>query len=77
MQATVHTFDPATRSGAVVTDDGELLPFGGPTLDESPLRGLRVGQRLMIEVTGSGAQARVTRIGITSVGILPAKPSRP
>ena len=77
MQATVHSVDPATGGGVVVTDDGELLPFGGSTLDESPLRMVRPGQRLTVEVTGSGAGARVTRIGITRVGILPAKPSRP
>jgi 2-phospho-L-lactate guanylyltransferase len=77
MQATVHSFDPATRGGVVVTDDGELLPFGGPTVDESALRMLRPGQRLTVEITGSGAEARVTRIGITRVGVLPARPSRP
>jgi 2-phospho-L-lactate guanylyltransferase len=77
MQATVHRFDPATRSGVVVTDDGELLPFGGPTFDESPLRLVRPGQRLTVEVTGTGTEARVTRIALTTVGVVPSKPSRP
>jgi hypothetical protein len=77
VQATVHHFDPATRSGTVITDDGELLPFGGTAFDESPLRLLRPGQRLTVTVSGAGSQARVTTLALGSVGVVPAKPSQP
>lgn len=77
MQATVHQFDPATRGGSVVTDGGELLPFEAPAFDTSPLRWLRPGQRLTVTVEGTGTQARVTSLALGSVGVVPAKPSRP
>lgn len=77
MQATVHRFDPATRSGSLVTDDGELLPFDAAAFDDSPLRLLRPGQRLTVTVSGTGTQARATRLALESVGVVPAKPSRP
>lgn len=77
MQATVHSFDQATRSGSVVTDDGELLPFAGSALDSSPMRLLRPGQRLTVTVTGSGRDASVTGLALGTVGVVPDKPSRP
>jgi len=77
MQATVYSFDPATGSGSVVTDDGEVLPFGGKALDESPLRLVRPGQRLTVAVAGAGKETHVTGLALGAVGVVPAKPSRP
>jgi hypothetical protein len=77
MQATVFAFDPTTQDGTVVTDDGVLVPFTRQVLEDSPLRLLRPGQRLIITVTGADADARVTSMGLESVGVVPAKPSRP
>lgn len=77
MQATVHHFDPTTRDGTVVTDDGELLPFSDKTFDESPLCMLRPGQRLTVMVSGTGREAQVTALALGSVGVVPATPSRP
>jgi 2-phospho-L-lactate/phosphoenolpyruvate guanylyltransferase len=77
MQATVHAFDPTTRSGTLVTDDGVLLPLAPEAVEGSALRTLRQGQRLTVTVTGRGAQARVTAIALESVGHVPANPSRP
>jgi 2-phospho-L-lactate guanylyltransferase len=51
-QATVHAFDPATRSGSVLLDDGVELPFGSEAFDGSGLRLLRLGQRLAIRTDG-------------------------
>jgi 2-phospho-L-lactate guanylyltransferase len=56
MQATVASYDEATRSGTVVTDQGETLGFTGETLAEY-IRHLRPGQRVSLdmaddEVTG-------------------------
>ena len=50
MQASVHTFDPETRTGSVLRDDGVRLSFDASTFDDSGLRLLRVGQRLTVEV---------------------------
>jgi 2-phospho-L-lactate guanylyltransferase len=65
MQATVHTFDPSTLTGSVITDDGVLLPFDAAAFATGGLRLLRVGQRLTVEV----AEERVTALRI--VGIEP------
>jgi 2-phospho-L-lactate guanylyltransferase len=77
MQATVHSFDPNTRSGSVVTDSGVLVPLPGEVFDASALRTLRQGQRLTVTIAGRGAAAQVTSIAIESVGMVPAHPSRP
>jgi 2-phospho-L-lactate guanylyltransferase len=50
MQATVHRFDPETRSGSVLRDDGVELPFAAPAFEASGLLALRVGQRLTVDV---------------------------
>jgi hypothetical protein len=46
VQATVRSFDQATRSGTVFLDDGAVLPFGTAAFDAGPLRLLRSGQRV-------------------------------
>jgi hypothetical protein len=56
MQGTVSTFDPGTRSGTLLLDDGTQLVSG--------LRQLRLGQRLSIE-TGPGDE--VQRVGIPGI----------
>jgi len=53
MQATVASFDEATRSGTVVTDQGETLGFEGDTLAEY-IRHLRPGQRVHVDAGDSG-----------------------
>lgn len=50
MQATVYRFDPQTRSGAVLLDDGIELPFTGEALAGTRLRFLRSGQRVSVTV---------------------------
>ena len=49
MQATVRSFDPATRSGTVLLDDGTELPYDAPAFDAGGLRLLRLGQRVRID----------------------------
>ncbi len=51
VQATVRIFDPETRSGSVFLDDGTEIPFGSDAFDAGPLRLLRSGQRVNIQVT--------------------------
>ena len=50
MQATVSEFDPQTRRGAVVLDDGVRLAFEPDALAGSRLRLLRRGQRVTVTV---------------------------
>lgn len=75
MQATVHRFDPDTRSGEVIRDDGTVLTFAASVFADSGLRHLRVGQRLSLDIdldthpdTGGEASSRVTRIWIVGIG---------
>ena len=51
MQGTVSTFDPAARSGQLLTDEGMPMEFGADTLAEH-IRHLRVGQRVFVETDG-------------------------
>jgi 2-phospho-L-lactate guanylyltransferase len=60
MQGTVATYDPQTRSGTVLLDDGTELAFPREAFDASGLRLLRLGQRLRIETSESGQVTRVT-----------------
>jgi 2-phospho-L-lactate guanylyltransferase len=77
VQATVHRFDAATRSGTVVTDAGVLLPFDAQAFATSALRHVRTGQRLTVVVEGADANARVVAMSLGTVGRPPARPSRP
>jgi hypothetical protein len=77
MQATVHRFDPATRSGTVVTDDGLLVPFGAAAFAASRLRHVRTGQRLTVVVEGTGPDGEVVSMSLGTVGLPPAHVSRP
>lgn len=52
MQATAYTYDPETRSGQVLLDDGTPLPFDAPAFEAGGLRLLRPGQRVRIERDG-------------------------
>ncbi|EMF54064.1 MULTISPECIES: hypothetical protein [Streptomyces] len=62
MQATAYTYDPATRTGQVLLDDGTPVPFGAPAFDAGALRLLRPGQRVRIETEGEGETLRITLI---------------
>jgi hypothetical protein len=62
MQATVSKYDGETFSGAVLTDTGVELPFTVHAVSDTPVRHLRVGQRVRIETTGSGAATTVTKL---------------
>lgn len=51
MQGTVASFDETTRSGHVLTDQGEQLDYTAETLADH-IRHLRVGQRVFLEISG-------------------------
>ncbi|SCK34183.1 hypothetical protein [Streptomyces sp. WMMB 322] len=67
MQATSYTYDPVTRTGSVLLDDGTPLPFDAAAFDAGGLRLLRPGQRLRIEVEGSGDDRRVTFVTLQTL----------
>jgi 2-phospho-L-lactate/phosphoenolpyruvate guanylyltransferase len=60
VQATVRSFDPGTRSGDLLLDDGSALPFASAAFDASGLRLLRLGQRVRVETDESGRVLRLT-----------------
>ncbi|MET9427778.1 MULTISPECIES: hypothetical protein [unclassified Streptomyces] len=62
MQATAYTYDPESRSGSVLLDDGTPVPFAAPAFDAGGLRLLRPGQRVRIETEGEGESLRITLI---------------
>ena len=67
MQATVSRYDSESFSGAVLTDTGIELPFSVHAIAETPVRLLRVGQRVRIETTGSGAALAITKVEFATV----------
>ncbi|MER5786222.1 hypothetical protein ABT104_31580 [Streptomyces mobaraensis] len=71
MQATAYTYDPETRCGSVLLDDGTPVPFDAEAFDAGGLRLLRPGQRVRIELadadaadasTGEPGRRRVTLV---------------
>ncbi|MFI1166736.1 hypothetical protein ACH4UM_24795 [Streptomyces sp. NPDC020801] len=74
MQATAYTYDPESRSGQVLLDDGTPLPFDAPAFDAGGLRLLRPGQRVRIETeresgggTGGGGEGGGLRITLVTL----------
>lgn len=64
MQGTIASFDPDTRSGTLLLDDGTEVSFGTPAFDRSGLRQLRSGQRVTVEAEPTGV---VRRVGIPGI----------
>ncbi|MFF4868684.1 hypothetical protein [Streptomyces sp. NPDC000961] len=64
MQATAYTYDPETRSGSVLLDDGTPVEFGAEAFEAGGLLLLRPGQRVRIETEpgGAGACPRITLV---------------
>ncbi|WP_433791838.1 cold-shock protein [Actinoplanes sp. CA-252034] len=64
MQGTIATFDPDTRSGTLLLDDGTPLSFGAEAFQRSGLRLLRLGQRVTVESDATGVVRRVLIPGV-------------
>ncbi|MEV0690996.1 hypothetical protein [Streptomyces sp. NPDC050388] len=62
MQATAYTYDPESRSGQVLLDDGTPVPFDARAFDAGGLRLLRPGQRVRVETEGEGGARRITLV---------------
>ncbi len=64
VQATVSMWDEQLRSARVVLDDGRELAVADGAVDEAGLVRLAHGQRVSIELTSSGEDQLVTRLGL-------------
>jgi 2-phospho-L-lactate guanylyltransferase len=62
VQGTARVFDPATRTGTVLLDDGTELAFDAPAFDAGGLRLLRVGQRVRMRRDETGRIIVVTLV---------------
>jgi cold shock CspA family protein len=62
MQATVSRYDTETGAGVVLTDRGLELPFTADAVAHTPVRLLRLGQRVRLATTGSGATLAITEV---------------
>jgi len=60
MQATVRYFDPQSRSGDVLLDDGATATFDAAAFDASGLRLLRIGQRVRLRYDQNGRVEFIT-----------------
>lgn len=60
MQGTVSEFDPSTRSGSLLLDDGTPMEFSSAAFDLSGLRLLRLGQRVRIETSPEGTVDKIS-----------------
>lgn len=73
MQATAYTYDPETRSGSVLLDDGTPVPFDAPAFDAGGLRMLRPGQRVRIEFAPEAPDAAAASDAAGAAGGDPAR----
>jgi 2-phospho-L-lactate guanylyltransferase len=64
MQGTVRSFDPATRGGTVLLDDGTELPYDAAAFDAGGLRLARVGQRVALRADTDG---RITALTLATL----------
>jgi 2-phospho-L-lactate guanylyltransferase len=60
MQGTIATFDPQTRTGTALLDDGSEVSFPAAAFEASGLRLLRLGQRVRFETGSDGGITKVT-----------------
>ena len=60
MQATVATYEPETRTGTVLCDDGTPLSFGADAFAAGGLRLLRLGQRVNLAIGDDGGITAIT-----------------
>ena len=65
-QGTVKHFDIATKTGTILLDSQEELPFDAETFWSSGLLEVRLGQRVRFEVEGSGDDQRVRQLDLVS-----------
>ncbi len=63
----MRTFNPVTRSGTVLLDDGVELGYDTAAFDAGDVRLLRVGQRVRVELHDDSGARRVTYLTIATL----------
>lgn len=63
MQGTVASFDEATRSGHVLTDDGVPLTYTAEALADH-IRLLRLGQRVFLKTDPQADPGHITHLAL-------------
>ena len=66
MQATVRIFDPATRAGSVLLDDGTEMAYDAQAFNAGGLRFARPGQRVALRVDPEG---RITALTLSTFAL--------
>lgn len=61
-QATARNFDPTTRAGSVLFDDGTEVAYDGAAFDAGGLRLLRIGQRVRMAMDDKGRITALTLV---------------
>lgn len=64
MQGTVRSFDPKTRGGTVLLDDGTELPYDAAAFEAGGLRLARIGQRVALR---ANAEGRITALTLATL----------
>ncbi|MDQ1625305.1 MAG: hypothetical protein QOJ49_803 [Actinomycetota bacterium] len=67
MQATVRSYDPVSRSGSVLLDDGTELDYDARALGGSGVRLLRSGQRVRVELAPDASRPEVRFLTIATL----------
>lgn len=67
MQGTVSAFDAQTHTGTVLLDDGSEVPFTATAFAASGLHTLRLGQRLRLELEGTGTNRRIGFLNLVTL----------
>ncbi|MER3396340.1 MAG: cold-shock protein [Acidimicrobiia bacterium] len=68
MQGTIKAYDPATRQGEVLADNGEEIPLAPDALEGSIFRTLRQGQRVVFDLTEVNGVKTATRLRLGQDG---------
>jgi cold shock CspA family protein len=66
MQATVRSYDAATRSGSVLLDDGTRLDFDAAAFEAGGLRLLRFGQRVNLAIERGADGDRISVVTLST-----------
>ena len=61
-QGTARVFDPTTRSGTVLLDDGTEVAYDSAAFDAGGLRLLRIGQRVKMSLDDDGRIVALTLV---------------
>jgi cold shock CspA family protein len=65
-QGTIKVYDPNARSGVILDDTKNEIPFDWDSFRDSRLRELRIGQRVKFELEGQTPSQKVRKLTIVS-----------